>query len=269
MEGRGVESDVDWAPILGPLREMDERVAASRWSAMTRAVFDYAPRGLRLRPECSPDDLPFDTIPVDWFPRARWLADGSIRPGGFLQHAAADYYVQDPGSTLAVALCQIEPGQSVFDACAAPGGKSTAILEQLAGAGVLLANEVIHSRVKTLETALQRSGFANWCVMSADLERLPPVLHQRWDCVLVDAPCSGQSLVGKGRQSMSAFAARQVEHCALRQMRILEAAAGLVRPGGRLVYSTCTFSYAENEEMVGRFVESHPGWEPFRLPELE
>ncbi len=264
----GAEIAIDWRSVLHPLDETDRRVAPGRWVELARSVLEYAPRGVRLRPGVSPEDLPFETRPVGWFSRARWLADCSIRPGAYLHHAAADYYVQDPGSTLAVELSQIEPGQWVFDACAAPGGKSTAILERLAGRGGLLANEVIRSRVKTLELTLQRSGFANWCVISADLERLPGTLRDRLDCVVVDAPCSGQSLVGKHRQSMSAFSTRQVEHCASRQLRILQAAAALVRPGGRLVYSTCTFSYAENEQIVSRFLESHSEWETVRLPEL-
>jgi NOL1/NOP2/fmu family ribosome biogenesis protein len=169
---------------------------------------------------------------------------------------------------LAVALCEAQPGERVCDVCAAPGGKATAIVEQLSGTGFLLANEVISSRTELLQLALCRSGWGNFCCTQADVAELSDRLGGTFDRVLVDAPCSGQSMVARDRQSMAAFSATQIGLNAERQRRILQAAARLVVPGGRLVYSTCTFSIAENELVVQDFLSRNPLWQLVELPSL-
>jgi hypothetical protein len=161
---------------------------------------------------------------------------------------------------LAIATLNAVPGERICDLCAAPGGKSTAILEAIDAGGWLLANEAIRSRVGVLRFSLARHGSTRFAVSSQDPRRLSDLLGPIFDAVLVDAPCSGQSLFGRGKQTESAFGLRSIEHCAARQARILAAAARLVRPEGRLVYSTCTFSYQENEEQIASFLERHPGW---------
>lgn len=177
-----------------------------------------------------------------------------------MQYAAGQYYIQDAASMLALTLCDLQPGQLVCDLCAAPGGKATGLLDQLQGQGLLLANEVIHSRMPMLQTALCRSGWDNFATSQLDAEQLSQLLPGQFDCVLVDAPCSGQSMVGRDKQSLAAFSKDQVELNAARQRRIIRAAAKLVRPGGRLIYSTCTFAVAENEQIVEDFLEQMLGW---------
>src|SRR5690606_29606672 len=116
--------------------------------------------------------------------------------------------------------------------------------EQLDGRGWLLANEVIASRWPILNLALERSGYGNYLVTHRDVAALERQCGAAFDCVLVDAPCTGQSLVARGKQSPAAFSATQIEHSAARQARILRSAAAMTRPGGRLIYSTCTYSFA-------------------------
>ncbi len=221
-----------------------------------------------IRPRVSLAELPFETQPVPWTDRGRFLIDNQTRPGGYLHFAAGDYAIQDAASLLPITLMQLQPDQHVIDCCAAPGGKSAAILEQLDGSGLLISNEVISSRIDTLQLTLARTGYWNYMLAHHNVERLADGLSEQFDCVLVDAPCSGQSLVGRGKQSMSAFSEHQVAHSAARQQTILESAVQLVRPGGRLVYSTCTFAFAENEGIVSWLREMLPHWQPVIMPEL-
>lgn len=202
--------------------------------------------------------IPFETSPVQWYRQGLRLIESSIRPGGYLEYAAADYYIQDSGSMLPLAMLGIKPGDWVCDLCAAPGGKASAIAEALGPDGVLLANEVISSRLDVLRHALCRTGRANYIVSNLDSELLAKTLPGRFDTVLVDVPCSGQSLVGRQRQSDSSFATNHVNHCAARANRILRNALQLVRPKGRLILSTCTFSIQENEDQVESLLTSFP-----------
>lgn len=257
---------IDWRHVLGPVA--DDPVIREELPSLTRATGQRPRRAIRLSPRLTSDQLPFEVEPVAWYQGGFFLKSPSILPGHFLHYAAGDYYIQDAGSMLALALCEIQPGQSVCDTCASPGGKSTGALEQLDGTGVLVSNEVIGSRLSILNLALARGGFANHLTTSLEIERLSLHLGPSFDCVIVDAPCTGQSMVVRGKQSMAAYSTAQIDHSSARQKRILRAAAELVKPGGRLVYSTCTFSYAENEHIVQGLIDEQPQWALKRFPQL-
>lgn len=234
-----------------------------------RSLRAYPDRCVRPRPDRIDLGLPFETEAVPWYAEGRRLRDASNRPGSFLHYAAADYYIQDGASMLPLALVDWTEGERVCDVCAAPGGKATAIAERLGPGGVLVANEVIRSRVDVLKFALARTGRANSLVTHTD----PSVLADRYagafDKVVLDVPCSGQSLLSKSKQSDSAFSASQIELCAARGRRILRDAVRLIRKGGVLIYSTCTFSVEENEHQVAWLMEQFPGaWEPIRVAAL-
>lgn len=251
---------------LRPLELPDEELRE-----LAAAVVSLPRSGVRLRPGTEASCLPYPSFPVPWHPQGRFLditAAGSFRPGNQLAFAAGEYYTQDPGSLLALALLQPQPGESICDLCAAPGGKSTGILEAIGEEGWLLANEAVHSRLAVLQFNLARHGATRYAVTGYDPDRLAAYLPNHFDAVLVDAPCSGQSLVGRGKQSVSAFLPQTIEHCVARQARILAAAAQLVRPGGRLVYSTCTLAYNENEGVIRGFLAGHPEWQLASAPDL-
>jgi len=257
---------IDWQLVLGPLAES---CPAAEWEQLSQATTQHPQRAIRLHPRRSIDELPFEVEAVPWCQQGYFLKSADIRPGEFLHFAAGDYYIQDAGSMLPLAISEITPGQWVCDTCASPGGKSTGALEQLNGTGLLVANEVIGSRLAILQLALARAGYGNYLVTNLDVDRLTGHMAGRFDCVLVDAPCTGQSMVVRGKQSLASYSATQIEHSSARQRRIIRAAAELVKPGGRLVYSTCTFSFAENEQIVQELAEEQARWQFKRFEHLQ
>lgn len=211
----------------------------------------------------------FDSLEsISWHPNGYWWDESRGRPGAESMYAAGGYFIQDAASMLPLTLLNARPGEWICDLCAAPGGKSTAIAEALGDSGWLLANEAIQSRLAPLELNLARTGSDRYLTSNLDPEQLAQKLPQQFDALLVDAPCSGQTLIGKGKQSYSSMGSAAIELNAARQVRILDAAAQLVRPGGRLVYSTCTLATAENEQQVAAFLERHPSWELVPLDSL-
>lgn len=257
---------IDWQHVLGPICDSNTSFSIDEIEAVEQALQNYPDRAVRLS---SPDiELPFENSIVPWFALGRYVDLGKVRPGGFLHYAAGDYYIQDAGSMLALALLDTKPGQSICDTCAAPGGKSTGALEQLQGEGYLVANEVIGSRLSVLGLSLARSRFGNYLVTNLEVTELCSAASGKFDRVIVDAPCSGQSMLVRGKQSMTSFSATQIEHNRARQSQIIENASRLVIPGGKMIYSTCTFSFDENEGILIEFLEKHPEWKLVEHPDL-
>ena len=246
-------------PLPMPAEEIREFVAA---------VGQPPPPAVRLRRGLDPAELPFPVRPIAWSSTGFFLSDRG-RPSADVRYACGDYYIQDAGSLLAVTLLNAQPHERICDLCAAPGGKATAALEEMDAGGWLLANEPVRARHGALQFNLARHGGTRFAVSCLDPHLLSGIVGPVFDAVLVDAPCSGQSLLGRGKQTDSAYRPRTIEFCAARQARILAAAAGLVRPQGRLVYSTCTFSFAENEGQVEHFLQRHPAWKLERAERLE
>lgn len=201
--------------------------------------------------------LPFDLAPIPWSGEAYLLA-GDSRPGKHPYHAAGLYYLQDPASLAPVELLQPQPGETILDLSAAPGGKTTHIAARMQGAGLLIANEVIHKRAWELAGNLERWGATNVAITTETPERLAGRWPGFFDAVLVDAPCSGEGMFRRSEAARRAWSPALVAGCAARQDSILEHAARLVRPGGRLVYSTCTFAPEEDEGTIARFLQQHP-----------
>lgn len=244
--------------LIAPIELTEERL-----QDISREMVSHPPRSVRMREDRTSILLPFPTDSIPWLSTGRWLCNADDRPSQFPNYGAADYYIQDAGSMLALGLLDAQPNESICDLCAAPGGKASGVLERLGEGGWLLANEPIQSRVDILEWSLTRTGNPRWNISSLDPEPLARDLQETFDAVLVDAPCSGQTLLGRGKRSENAFDLRQVDHSAQRQRRILESAIRMLKPGGRLIYSTCTFATAENEAQMQWLIDEHPGaWEP-------
>ena len=202
-------------------------------------------------------DMDFTGENVPWEPMGYYY-DPQARPGLHPYHEAGVYYLQEASAMAPVALLDPQPGERICDLCAAPGGKSTQIAGRLAGEGMLICNEINPKRAKILSRNIERLGIANALVTNEH----PAVLEKRFsgffDRVLIDAPCSGEGMFRKEEAAVTDWSPETVQMCAARQREILHSGAQMVRPGGRLVYSTCTFAPEENEETVAAFLESHP-----------
>lgn len=184
-------------------------------------------------------------------------SEAPLQPGKHPYHAAGLYYLQDPSAMAAVELLDPKPGEKVLDLAAAPGGKSTHIIARMNNQGLLVANETHPRRLWDLAENLERWGAHNTAILNASPERLADHFGPFFDRLLVDAPCSGEGMFRKSQAARSAWNPGLVQSCALRQLSILEQAARLVRPGGVLAYSTCTFAPEENEAVIARFLEAH------------
>ena len=191
---------------------------------------------------------------VPWEP-AGYYYDPQARPGLHPYHEAGVYYLQEASAMSAVALLDPQPGERVCDLCAAPGGKSTQIAGRMGGKGFLLCNEWSPKRAKILSQNIERMGVANALVTNETADHLASLLPGFFDRVLIDAPCSGEGMFRKEEAAVTDWSEETVAMCARRQAEILDAGAPLVRPGGRLVYSTCTFAPAENEEAIAAFLQ--------------
>ncbi len=206
-------------------------------------------------------ELPFVGDSVPWEPEGFYY-DPDSRPGLHVFHEAGVYYLQEASAMAPVALLDPQPGERVCDLCAAPGGKTTQIAGRMLGEGFLLCNEINPKRAKILSRNIERMGVANALVTNEHPATLASRFPGGFDKVLIDAPCSGEGMFRKEEAAVTDWSPETVEMCARRQAEILHSGAQLVRSGGRLVYSTCTFAPEEDELAVAQFLETHPDFEP-------
>ena len=205
--------------------------------------------------------LPFVGDDVPWEPNGFYY-DPQSRPGLHVFHEAGVYYLQEASAMAPVALLDPKPGERVCDLCAAPGGKTTQIAGRMMGEGFLLCNEINPKRSKILSRNIERMAVPNALVTNEHPGNLAKRFPEGFDKVLIDAPCSGEGMFRKEEAAVTDWSVETVEMCARRQAEILHSGAQMVRPGGRLVYSTCTFAPEEDELAVTAFLESHPDFEP-------
>ncbi|MEZ0116495.1 UNVERIFIED_ORG: NOL1/NOP2/sun family putative RNA methylase [Heyndrickxia coagulans] len=179
------------------------------------------------------------------------------KPGKHPYHAAGLYYIQEPSAMFIAGQLGLEKGDKVLDLCAAPGGKSTQIASGIGENGFLLANEIHPKRVRALSENIERLGFSNTVVTNETPEKLSRHFENYFDKILVDAPCSGEGMFRKDPEAARFWSQEHVEACAQKQRAILEHAWKMLKPGGTLVYSTCTFSPEENEQTIEAFLARH------------
>ncbi|MCB0643981.1 MAG: RsmB/NOP family class I SAM-dependent RNA methyltransferase, partial [Phaeodactylibacter sp.] len=236
------------APRL-PVDFMQQMQSAlgTAWPDFLEALEQPPPVSIRLNP--GKPGSPYDTAPaIPWHPDGRYLEERPIFTLDPLFHAGA-YYVQEASSMLiAAALQQVlnfDRPLKALDLCGAPGGKSTLLASLLPPGSLLLANEVIASRSKILRENLTKWGQTNTFWSQHDSKDFQP-LQGYFDLILIDAPCSGEGLFRKTPDATQEWSLDHVQHCSLRQKRILGDAYQLLAPGGILLYSTCTYNEAEN-----------------------
>ena len=217
---------------------------------------------LRINPLKTEHERALQLLPGDLLQQVPWEPDGfyyqeDLRPGRLPWHEAGMYYIQEASAMAPAVLCGVKPGERVLDLCAAPGGKSTKLAACLGGEGILVANEIHPERAKILSSNLERMGVRNALVTNETPQRLASRFPLFFDRIVVDAPCSGEGMFRKEEEALKNWSPENVRMCAARQSEILEEAAAMLRPGGTLVYSTCTFSPEENEGVIFRFLIDH------------
>ena len=218
--------------------------------------------GLRintLKTECrsAGELLPFTLEEVPWC-SSGFYYNKEERPGKHPYHEMGLYYMQEPSAMSVAELAAAQPGEKVLDLCAAPGGKSTQLAAAMQGDGLLVSNEIHPARCKILSQNMERMGIVNAVVTNETPQRLAMHFMNYFDCIVVDAPCSGEGMFRKDEEAVRQWSLDNVQMCADRQDEILDEAVKMLASGGRIVYSTCTFAPAEDEDCVRRFLDRHP-----------
>ena len=202
---------------------------------------------------------PFASSPIPYVETGYYLEQEKI--GNHPYHHAGMIYVQDPGAMATAECLDVDPDWWVLDMCAAPGGKSSQLQNKLGENGLLISNEIVPSRCKILTGNIERLGFRNVATTCLDPARIAALFPETFDMVMVDAPCSGEGMFRKDDIAIKEWSTENVLHCAQRQKGILEHAVTVLRPGGYIVYATCTFSLEENEMVVDQFLQNNPDFE--------
>ena len=241
---------------------MRAQLGEAEFSAYLRAMEESSRRALRVNTlkttiQSFTADADFLLTPTGVLPESFFFED-EVAIGRHVLHAAGLCYVQEPAAQAPAPLTKTKPDMTVLDLCAAPGGKTTQLAAMMQNTGLLVANEPVRSRAEVLVGNLERIGVTNALVTSMRPDALAAALGASFDVVLVDAPCSGEGMFRKDETAIMEWSEEHVLSCAARQWQILESAARLLKRGGRLVYSTCTFSREENENAMESFCAAHP-----------
>ena len=209
---------------------------------------------------------PFVLSPTPWEQSGFFVKGEGL--GKTVLHAAGAYYVQEPSAMSAVPELEVKAGERVLDLCSAPGGKGTQIAQYMNGEGVLVLNEPVQSRRDILAQNVERLGIKNATITCAAPDFLATVFESYFDKILVDAPCSGEGMFKKEPNAIPEWSLENVAMCAERQAKILSAADKMLCGGGRLVYSTCTFSFEEDEGQIENFLKSHQNYKLIKMKKL-
>ena len=201
----------------------------------------------------------FSSAPVPYIDNAFYLEYEKI--GNHPYHHAGLIYVQEPAAMAPAECIDINPDWFILDMCAAPGGKSTQLKNKLSENGVLVSNEIIPSRCKILTGNIERLGLQNTVTTCMDSAKLANCFPNTFDLVMVDAPCSGEGMFRKEEAAISEWSQSNVLMCAKRQSEILDNAVLTLKPGGYIIYATCTFSLEENEMTLDAFLSRHSEFE--------
>ncbi len=223
---------------------------------------------LKISPEEFQEIAPFHLSPIPWTDNGFYYEEDD-RPSRHPFYAAGLYYLQEPSAMAPAQFLPVRPRDRVLDLCAAPGGKATELAARLRGEGLLVANDISASRAKALLKNLELTGVVNSIVTTTTPAKLAEKFPAYFDSILVDAPCSGEGMFRKDAAVARAWSSDKVKECANRQKEIVLQAAAMLRPGGSLMYSTCTFSLEEDEQVIAYLLEQCPQMELQKIPMAE
>ena len=209
---------------------------------------------------------PWPLTPVPWIPNGFYYDGDKIQPSKHPYYFAGLYYLQEPSAMTPASRIPVEPGERVLDVCAAPGGKATELGAKLKGEGVLIANDISNSRARGLLKNLELFGIGNMMVISEEPGKLVEYFPEYFDKILIDAPCSGEGMFRKDKKIVKAWEEHGPEFFSKLQRSIITQAAAMLKPGGMILYSTCTFDPLENEKTVEYLLETCP---EFKICDME
>ena len=241
--------------------ERMKRLLGDEYTDFLRAMTEEAPvSGCRVNPLKMDrtqflNNPPFPVEPIPYTPDGFFHSEEKI--GHHPYHHAGILYSQDPGAMSTLAAAPSMRCARALDLCAAPGGKSAQIAAAIGAGGVLVSNEYAAPRAKQLVGNMERLGIGHAIVTNCDGRTLADRFPEFFDFILVDAPCSGEGMFRKNEEAVADWSERKVIECAELQDGLLRAAAKMLRPGGVLLYSTCTFSLEENEMQIDDFLAEH------------
>ena len=252
--------------------EKMKKLLGTDYAAFEAAIEnESAVRGLRINTlKCERDEfISENSLPLSKisYTDTGFILESDEQVGRSAEHHSGRIYMQDPGAMAPLSAVEIPKGARVVDLCAAPGGKSSQAALMIGDGGFLLSNEFVTKRAKILVSNFERLGIRNAVVTSMDTGSLAELYTEYFDYAIVDAPCSGEGMFRKNALATEEWSEEGVAACAARQRDILENAARLVCEGGYIIYSTCTYSPEENEEVLDGFLSSHKEFSPVKLPE--
>ena len=246
---------------LAFIEKMKKQLPQTEWEAFF-AVYQEKPyRGLRLNPLKGDvteikTKFPFLQERVAWEENGYYIGEEKL--GANPYYTAGLGYSQEPSAMSAAPLLDAQAGDKILDLCSAPGGKGTQLACRMQGQGIIVLNEPVFSRAKILSQNVERLGIKNAVVCSELPEKLSKKFAGYFDKILVDAPCSGEGMFRKNaEEALGEWSEENVTLCANRQRDILDEGAKMLKTGGKMVYSTCTFSAEEDEEQIADFLSRH------------
>ncbi len=254
------------------IENVKKQLPETEWEAFF-AVYNNPPfKGIRLNPLKGEINrlkacLPFLQEQIEWEENGFYTTMEKTGASPF--HFAGIFYSQEPSAMSVAPLLDVQAGERVLDLCSAPGGKGTQLACKMEGKGIIVLNEPILSRAKILSQNVERMGITNAVVCSELPEKLSQKFAGYFDKVLVDAPCSGEGMFRKNAdEALKEWSEENVALCVQRQAHILKEATKMLRVGGKLAYSTCTFAEAEDEGQVRDYLKNHPQMRLFTQKKL-
>lgn len=208
---------------------------------------------------------PFELTPIPWTKDGFYYPEGE-NPGRHPYYHAGLYYIQEPSAMLPGAVMDAKPGDYVLDLCAAPGGKTLQMAADMKGEGLLVANDINSDRVKALVKNIELCSITNAIVTNETPDKLALKFKNFFDRILVDAPCSGEGMLRKDEDAAKSWGKYKCDVCCGMQKDILDNVDEMLKPGGYMVYSTCTFSPEENERMISYFLDKYKHYELMDIP---
>ncbi len=243
------------------VERMKKQLPENEWEAFFACYENKHFKGVRVNPlkgerNALKEKIAFVGKPVPWEENGFYTDEE--KPGQSPYHAAGVFYSQEPSAMCVAPLLDVQSGERVLDLCSAPGGKGTQLACKTDGKGLIVLNEPVFARAKILSQNVERLGIKNAVVVSELPENLSVKFVEYFDKILVDAPCSGEGMFRKNaEEALGEWSVENVRLCAERQRRILDEATKMLRVGGKMVYSTCTFANEEDEGQVCDYLQRH------------